>query len=340
MAEAILLVMLVAAVLYAVFGGADFGLGMIEPWLGKGATRAVDAALSPIWEANHIWLVLLVVVAFVGFPNLFFVLSVSLHIPLVLALLGIIARGTAFTFRHYDPKPAGLRALYSWTFRAGSLLTPLFLGISVAAWAQGQLTANVSGGVYAAFVAPWNTPFCWATGVFVCALFAFQGAALLAAEQAEAPTARPADAALPHLVLARRLHILAIALGAVVFAIAYAEELPWLHAFITHPSSHVALIVSSILVPVSALAFARGAPWLLRLSVAGQVSAVLLGLFIGEYPILLRTRETTITLAEAVAPPATLHALGVALAIGLCAILPALYYLWRVYKLQGAQAKP
>lgn len=337
MPELILLVMLVAATLYAVFGGADFGLGMIEPWLGKGATRAVDAALSPIWEANHVWLVLLVVVAFVAFPGLFFVLSVALHIPLLLALLGIVARGTAFTFRHYDPEPVGLRALYSWTFRAGSLLTPLFLGISVAAWVQGRLSADVTRGVYQTFVAPWNTPFCWATGVFVCALFAFQGAALLAAEQAEAHAPR-ANLTLPHLVLARRLHLLAIVLGALVFLVAYLEQLPWLDAFIHRPASLGAMFAASVLVPVSALAFARGAPWLLRLAVGGQVSAVLLGLFSGDYPVLLRTREASISLAEAVAPPATLNALAIALAIGLCVILPALYVLWRVYKL-GAPAR-
>jgi cytochrome d ubiquinol oxidase subunit II len=332
MAELILLVMLSAAVLYAVFAGADFGLGMIEPWLGRGATRAVDAVLSPIWEANHVWLVLLVVVAFVGFPPLFFSLSVALHIPIMLALLGIVARGSAFTFRHYDPNPAGLRAFYIWTFRASSLLTPLFLGVSVAAWVQGRLTSDVSGGVYSAFVAPWNTPFCWLTGVFVCALFAFQGAALFAAEQAEAQRARPSDAALPHLVLARRLHGLAISTGGLVLATAYLMDMPWLHAFIAHPVCLAAALVATLLVPLSALSFARGAPWLLRLSVGGQVAAVLVGLFSAQYPILLRTREGTLTLADALAPRATLQALSVTLVIGLFLILPALYFLWRVYK--------
>jgi cytochrome d ubiquinol oxidase subunit II len=332
MAEAILLVMLVAAALYAVFGGADFGLGMIEPWLGTGASHAVDKALSPIWEANHVWLILLVVVLFVAFPPLFFTLSVALHVPLVLVLLGIVARGSAFTFRHYDPGPQGLRALYSLAFRGGSFLAPLFLGISVAAWVQGRLTSDVTGGFYAAFVAPWNTPFCWLSGIFVCALFAFQGAALLAAEQAEAEASRPSSAPLPHLALARRLHALAITCGALVLATAYVSGLPWLRAFVGRPLSLVSVLIASALVPLSALSFARGSPWLLRLSVGGQVTAVLLGLFAADYPIVLRSQERALSLAAASAPTATLRALCVTLTIGLCLILPALAYLWRVYK--------
>jgi cytochrome d ubiquinol oxidase subunit II len=202
----------------------------------------------------------------------------------------------------------------------------------MAAWVQGALTSDVRGGFYATFVAPWNTPFCWLSGLFVCALFAFQGAALLAAEQADARGATHAEAPLSQLGLARRLHALAIGSGGLVFAAAYLANLVWLRAFITRPLSLAALFLATLLAPLSALAFARGAPWLLRLSVGGQVGAVLLGLFGAEYPILLRTREQTFSLANASAPAASLRALSVALAVGLLLILPALAYLWRVYK--------
>jgi cytochrome bd ubiquinol oxidase subunit II len=336
MVEMILGVMLVSAVLYAVFAGADFGLGMIEPWLGKDAAQAVDRALSPIWEANHVWLILLVVLAFVAFPPVFYTLSLSLHLPLLIALLGIVARGTAFTFRHYDPDPAQLRAAYSLFFRAGSFLTPLALGVCLAAWVQGSLTADVSRGFYAAFIAPWNTPFCWLSGLFVCSLFAFQGAALLAAEQAEQRAEGPSSAPLPHLTLARRLHALAITSGALALAAAYWAELRWLQAFLSRPLSLVALVAATLLAPLSALAFARGAPWLLRLSVGGQVGAVLLGLFGAQAPVLLSTRESVFTIANASAPAATLRAMNVALVSGLVLIVPSLIYLWRVYKSPGA----
>jgi cytochrome d ubiquinol oxidase subunit II len=202
----------------------------------------------------------------------------------------------------------------------------------MAAWVQGGLSSDVSHGFYAAFVAPWNTAFCWASGVFVCALFAFQGAALLAAEQAESPAPSAPGAPLSHMTLARRLHVCAIVSGALVLAVGYLAGLPWLRAFIGGSLGLVAIVLATLLAPLSALAFARGRPWLLRLSVGGQVAAVLLGLLGARYPILLVTREHTFTLDNASAPAASLRALTVALVIGLLLILPALAYLWRVYK--------
>src|SRR5215510_7821906 len=103
MAEFLLAVMLIAAALYTVLAGADFGAGIMEGFMGRKARERVDVALAPVWEANHVWLVLIVVIAFVGFPRLYTIVSVHLHIPIVFALLGIVARGSAFTFRHYDP---------------------------------------------------------------------------------------------------------------------------------------------------------------------------------------------------------------------------------------------
>src|SRR5262245_33127878 len=129
MAEAVLLAMGVVTILYFVLGGADFGVGMIEPWLGAEGQKRVDAALLPVWEANHVWLVLLVVLGFVAFPAPFALVAVDLHLPLLLVLLGIVARGSAFTFRHYDPRAGALDTWYTWSFRLGSALTPLFLGV-------------------------------------------------------------------------------------------------------------------------------------------------------------------------------------------------------------------
>jgi cytochrome d ubiquinol oxidase subunit II len=330
MAEALLLVMLVAAALYAVLGGADFGVGIIEPWLGPDHQRDVDAAILPVWEANHVWLVLVVVLAFVGFPALFVTVSTYLHLPLLGLLLGIVARGSAFTFRHYDPAPgAALRSWYSWAFRAGSLLAPLCLGIILAACVQGTLETDAARGAYALFVAPWNTAFCWASGLFVCALFAFQGAALLAAEHA----ARGAP--LPLLRLARRLHAGAVGCGALVLASAAAGEVPWFRALWTQPLGWGSLLVASLLIPLVAYAFHRGRPWLLRLAVGAQVTSVLVGLFGTEYPTLLRLRGFTLSVADAAAPPATLRGLAIAVGIGLLLILPAFAALLRVYKVSG-----
>jgi cytochrome d ubiquinol oxidase subunit II len=86
-------------------------------------------SIAPVWEANHMWLIIAIVVVFVGFPDIYEVLSVYLHIPLVLMLLGIIARGTAFTFRNYDAIDDNWKNVYREVFYYSSLVTPFFMGV-------------------------------------------------------------------------------------------------------------------------------------------------------------------------------------------------------------------
>lgn len=327
MAEFVLFVLLLALVMYAVFGGADFGAGMIEPFISK--RHDIDVALAPVWEANHVWLVLALVLAFVGFPELYALITTHLHIPLLFALLGIVARGTAFTFRHYDPEPGALDTWYTALFRAGSLLTPLFLGICMAATAAGRFPTEPNAGFYALYVAPWNTAFCWMTGVFVCALFAFEGAALLSAEQALQ------GLPLPNEGLTRAMHLLAIASGAGVFAIAYIQHIPWFGELLSSGWAIAAMIVATLLIPVVARAFDRGRPWLLRGAMVAQVGCVLFGFFAAQFPVLLRLDTRDLTYTTAAAPAATLRALIWALVVGLALVVPGLVYLIKVYKQQA-----
>jgi cytochrome d ubiquinol oxidase subunit II len=324
MAEVVLGVLLLSLIAYAVLGGADFGAGMIEPFVG--GQDSIDVALAPVWEANHVWLVLAVVLMFVGFPQFYALAATHLHLPLLGVLMGIVARGTAFTFRHYDPDPGSLAVWYTWVFRAASVLTPLCLGITLAATAAGRFPNDPSAGFYAIYVAPWNTAFGWATGVFVCALFAFEGAALLAAEHALQ------GLPLPHAGVAKVTHVLALVCGAVVFATAYLQDLAWFRALLHSVWALCALLIATLLVPVVASAFDRGRPWLLRFAMGAQVGCVLFGFVAGQFPVLMRGAAGDLTYRAAAAPAATLRALIWALAIGLALIVPALLYLIRVYK--------
>lgn len=345
MAELVLSIMLIAIVLYAVFGGADFGVGIIEPFLPSEYRAKVDAALLPVWEANHVWLVIAAVIAFVAFPPLFSAIATYLHIPILCLLLGIVARGSAFTFRHYDPtstSESSRHVWYSWVFCLSSVLAPLFLGVIAAALVQGELpdVGGAPGSIpspsfYASFVAPWNTPFCWLTGLFTCALFAFEGAALLAAEHARE------GAPLPLLRLTRRLHIVAIATGLGVLACIWLAGLRWNQDFFTSPVALLSIASATLLIPVVAWAFRQGRVWTLRLATGAQVSLVLLGCFGAHYPALARFRDgSMLSLAEAAAPSATLSSLLVALGVGLALIAPALIYLFRVFKSAPGAASP
>ena len=105
-ADILLALLLGAAILYATTAGADFGGGVWD-LLASGSRKKrqrslIERAITPVWEVNHIWMILMVVILFSGFPVAYSAISTALHIPLTLMLLGIVARGTAFTFRAYD----------------------------------------------------------------------------------------------------------------------------------------------------------------------------------------------------------------------------------------------
>ncbi|MDB4974663.1 MAG: hypothetical protein JWN48_3004 [Myxococcaceae bacterium] len=326
MHELVLTVMLVSATLYALFGGADFGAGLIEPFVPASERERIDVAIAPVWEANHVWLVLLATLSFVAYPRLYALVTGYLHIPLLLVLLGIVARGSAFTFRHYDPSPGALAGWYTAAFRLGSLLTPLFLGITLAATAHGGLRTDAAAGFYAVYVAPWNTWFGWTTGLFVCALFAFEGAALLAAENAAH------DGALPFERIARNAHLCTMALGLLVFLAAYLEHSAWFAQLVHSALALGALMVVALLAPLIAYGFRHGKPWLVRVATGAQLSCILVGFGAAQYPALLRMRAGDLTYHQAAAPEAVFRTLLVAVVVGLAAIVPGTLYLIRVYK--------
>lgn len=136
--------------LYVLLGGSDYGAGILELLPAGGRREAqkhvINEAMGPVWEANHIWLILVIVVLFVGFPTIFTTLMVALHIPMLALLVGIVVRGTAFTFRHYDAIQApGSQRVYTLLFGVSSLWAALWLGIIVASLNRGLIVARVGG---------------------------------------------------------------------------------------------------------------------------------------------------------------------------------------------------
>src|SRR5690606_773522 len=148
--------------LYLLLGGADFGAGIVElvvPRRYKPQIRAVmTRAIGPIWEANHMWLIIAIVILFVGFPEIYTTMSVYMHIPLVLMLLGIMARGTAFAFRHYDAVADEMQTVYSGIFTLSSLITPFFLGIIAAATVSRTIDTQAAD-FLSAYVFSWLNGF-------------------------------------------------------------------------------------------------------------------------------------------------------------------------------------
>src|SRR6195952_439882 len=133
----------ISILLYLLFGGADFGAGIIELFTTKKnreqTSKTMYRAIGPIWEANHMWLIIAIVILFVGFPVIYTTISVHLHIPLAIMLLGIIARGTAFAFRNYDAVIDDMQKIYNKIFVYSSFITPLFLGIIAGSAVSGAI---------------------------------------------------------------------------------------------------------------------------------------------------------------------------------------------------------
>ncbi len=314
--------MLAALVLYALLAGADFG-GGIWDLLATGPRKKaqrdlVEHAIGPIWEANHVWLILVVVLLFTGFPRAFAAISITLFVPLVLLLFGIVLRGAAFTFRTYDNPEDRVQVRWGLVFSGSSVLAPLVLGVVVGALASGRLAGPPEG------VDPlaWLAPFPIAVGFFAAAVFAFLAATYLAVE-AKGP-------------LQEDFRRRAIGAGVAVFvAAAVAGALSWaeaplVFAGLTRRAFSLPLHVATAVAAVTAfVALFRRRYRLARAAAAAQVTLIVLGWGASQYPYLV---VPELTLTEAAAPQATIVPVLWALAAGAVVLFPSLYLLFRVFK--------
>lgn len=319
----------VALNVYALLGGADFGGGVWD-LLATGSRRGrqrelIAEAIGPVWEANHVWLILALVLLFTCFPPAFARLGTLLHIPLSLVLIGIVLRGSAFTFWRYGGGGHGDPEQRHWgvVFAVASLITPLLLGTTAGAIASGALPAGgaeTDRGFYGMYVAPWLNPFALSVGVFALVAFAFLAAVYLTLEAED-------------LELREDFRRRALGSGAALFAAAAVALL------LSPPRVRGALIFASWALPLHVLTGAAAitalaALWYrrwrrARLAAAAQVTLILWGWALSQRPYIL---PPDLTVAAAAAPPATLRLALAALALGTVVLLPSLYYLFRVFK--------
>src|SRR6201995_3527065 len=146
------------AAFYAIFGGADFGGGFWDLFAGdahKGERprMAIQRSLTPVWEANHVWLIFILVVLWTAFPSVFSAIFTTLYVPLVLAVLGIVLRGSGFAFRSSVEGLQARRAAGA-TFALSSVITPFFMGTVVGAIAVGTVPAQGNGDAFSSWLAP------------------------------------------------------------------------------------------------------------------------------------------------------------------------------------------
>ena len=322
-ADAVGGILLAGVTLYAVLGGADFGGGLWD-LLAGGTERGraprglIDESITPVWEANHVWLVFDLVIFWTAFPRAFAAVMTALALPLWLALAGIVLRGAGFAFRKELSRLSWQRATGA-VFAFSSLLTPFFMGTVVGAIATGAVPANASH----ASLGAWTSPTALLAGFLFVAACGYLAAVYLVGE-----AAGRGDASL-RAYFTRRAQAAAIVAGALSLA-ALAElhgSDPLLFDRLTGRA--VALVILAGVCGLAVLALlTAGRPAGVRVIAALGVAAVVWGWGVAQYPVLLP--GTAVTLSNAGAPNDTLVALVVLFVVAAALIGPAfalLYFL-------------
>lgn len=319
-----------SVVLYFLLGGADFGAGIIELFTSRAnrnKTRTISyQAIGPIWEANHMWLIIAIVILFVGFPVIYTTMSTYLHIPLLLMLVGIIARGTAFVFRSYDAVRDNMQRVYNRIFLLSSFITPFFLGIIAASTIAGKIDDKAQ--TFAdAYIFSWLHWFSVTVGMFTVSLSGFLAAIYLIGE------ATDDDGRKRFKKKARGANIAAVVCGALVFLAARAEGIPladWVFGSTPALTAVVAATCSLILLWVLV---SKGYTIIIRALAGFEVVMILFCVGYSRFPNFIAMKDGEhISLWQSFAPAATVNALAWALLLGSIIILPFLGYL--IYSFQ------
>jgi cytochrome bd ubiquinol oxidase subunit II len=315
---------LVGLTAYVVLGGADFGAGFWDLTAG-GAERGapvramIKRAMSPVWEANHVWLIFVLVMLWTAFPEAFGSIMSTLAIPLFLAALGIVLRGGAFALKGQAATIAEARALGA-TFALSSVLVPFFLGAAAGAIAVGEVpVGNAAGEEWSS----WTGPLPLLTGLLAVATGAHIAAVFLGADSERAER--------PELVDAFRARALGSGVVAGALAIAglavASSDAPDLYDGLVSGAG-LACVIGSALAGLVTLALEwRERFEVARYTAAAAVGAIVAGWALAQEPYLL---PPGLTVEEAAAPDATLTALVVAAAVGMAVLIPALAWLFRL----------
>ena len=319
-------VMIAALVLYALLGGADYGGGVWDLFaFGRRAREQrtlIAKAISPVWEANHVWLILVIVLLFTAFPPAFAAIATALHIPITLLLIGIVLRGTAFTFRTYDLQRDDVQRRWSLVFSIASIITPVLLGTILGAIASGTIRVE-NGAVTSGFLRSWLAPFPIAVGLFALTLFAFLAAAYLTVEAPKRELQE--DFRARALVSGVAVGLLALT----VFVLAKSGA-PTVRAGISRSWWALGLhLLTGMFATAAFYALWTRRYKLARVCAAAQITLILLGWAFAQFPHVI---EPDVTIASAAAPQITLELLLIALAAGAIVLFPSYYYLIRVFK--------
>jgi cytochrome bd ubiquinol oxidase subunit II len=320
-ADAVAGVLWVGVTLYAVFGGADFGAGF---WslLARGGERGrrardlVDWAIGPVWEANHVWLIFVLVVLWTSFPGAFASIMSTLFIPLSLVALGIVLRGAGFAFHKVADRVGG-RRVAEGLFAVSSVITPFFMGTVVGAVASGRVPVGNAAGDP---LTSWLNPLSVLVGVLFVATGAYLAAVFLISD-----ARRLGDADLERYFRVRALGVALVA-GAIAVAGIFVLRDDARYVYDRLTDQGLPLVLLSAACGLGALVLiARQARRGARELAVGAVVAVIWGWGVAQFPYLL---PEVLTISDGAAPDATLTGVLIVFGVAVVLVLPALGFLY------------
>src|SRR2546428_2079735 len=323
----ILIILWLSLIAYAVLGGADFGGGIWDFFAfgpqAERQRRLIGQALGPVWEANHVWLIFLIVGLFTAFPSAFSTLSTALFVPFTLALVGIVLRGAAFIFQAHAAPSVTMHKVWERVFSTASTITPFLFGTAAAAVASGQVRA-AGGQVQTDLLAGWTTPFALTIGALALTLCAVLAAVNLMIEAQNSNDAELVEAFRRRAMIAGAITLV---LDTIAFILApFQAPLLW-NGMLDH--------ALPVVIATGVIGLITAASLFLRRYRLARVLAFTVTAFIfaswglSQFPYLI---PVNVTITNAASPPATLLALLISTIIGMALLLPSLWLLFHVFR--------
>jgi cytochrome d ubiquinol oxidase subunit II len=285
--------------------------------------------LGPVWEANHIWIIILVVILWIAFPIFYNIIIIYLHIPLTLVLLGITLRGVAFVFRHYDAVKDKSQLLYDRMFEFSCLVTPIFLGMTFGGLVSGNiilLEDNPNAGFAEVYIDPWLQPFPILTGFFFSALCVFLSATFLIGEAKDYEKRM-------YMRKAGIATVAVVVIGMATLTAGYLADNKFTHDFLNNYYALGAVALSGILLYPLWRVIQIGRIIWCRFLAGMQVLLILFAAIGTHFPNLIITKTGQVSLLDHRAPDSVISVLGISLIIGGALIIPGLIHLLKSFRM-------
>jgi cytochrome bd ubiquinol oxidase subunit II len=307
---------------YTIFGGADFGAGILDLTFGASpqARVALARAIGPLWEANHVWLIFTITILFSAFPTGFAALGTALLAPFTLTLMAIVVRGVAFSLRSGVAPPARIERLLGRAFGAASVVAPLLFGASAGALAE---VSSSSGHSATPSSIPWTGVFAGLVGLLAIALCAHLAASFM--------TNRLEQTGQPRLADGFRRRGLQTGASVIVLSLLALSGAAWKAPGLWHRLTGAALpvvVIGLLAAGVSEYGLARRHYLVARGATMLTAGAVVWGWLIAQSPHVIGAR---LTIHTAAATGPALTAIGIAGAVVLVSVLPAFYLLYALF---------